>query len=431
MESDATRMCELLVGLPEVNVLGIEDERGLELRVHVECRIAKVFCEACGIRAAVKDRPVVALVDLPCFGRATRLVWHKRRWCCPDDLCAARSWTEEDTRIGAPRMAMTDRAGRWITEQIGRYARSVNEVATELGCDWHTINDTMLAYGTALVDDDPDRFGIVSALGLDEVLFVRIGPWRRQEFSTQLVDVKIGQLLDVVPGRSGKAPTAWLEARGKDWRDQVVYATLDLSGPYRAVFDAMVPDAIQVADPFHVVKLANTKLDECRRRVQNETMGHRGHKTDPLYRCRRLLTKADERLDVNGREKLLGLLRAGDPKGEVATAWHAKEAVRELYGHTDAELALTFVERLAADMTEPDNPIEVRSLGRTLRRWKHQIAAWHSAHVSNGPTEAANNLIKRVKRAAFGFTSFRNYRIRSVLYAGKPNWGLLATITPR
>ena len=42
-----------------------------------------------------------------------------------------------------------------------------------------------------------------------------------------------------------------------------------------------------------------------------------------------------------------------------------------------------------------------------------------------------NNLIKRVKRAAFGFTSFRNYRIRSLLYAGKPNWDLLATIRPR
>jgi hypothetical protein len=42
----------------------------------------------------------------------------------------------------------------------------------------------------------------------------------------------------------------------------------------------------------------------------------------------------------------------------------------------------------------------------------------------------ANNLIKRVKRAAFGFTSFRNYRIRSLLYAGKPNWDLLATVRP-
>jgi transposase len=85
----------------------------------------------------------------------------------------------------------------------------------------------------------------------------------------------------------------------------------------------MLPDAIQVADPFHVVKLANQKLDECRRRVQNETLGHRGRKNDPLSRSRRLLTKADERLDENGRSKLLGLLAAGDPRGEVRLAWHA------------------------------------------------------------------------------------------------------------
>ena len=97
----------------------------------------------------------------------------------------------------------------------------MNEVAIELGCDWHTINDTVLAYGTALVDDDPDRFGVVEALGLDEVLFARIGPWHRQHFSTSIVDVKAGQLLDVVPGRSGAEPSAWLEAQGQEWRDQV------------------------------------------------------------------------------------------------------------------------------------------------------------------------------------------------------------------
>ena len=48
--------------------------------------------------------------------------------------------------------------------------------------------------------------------------------------------------------------------------------------PIARCFDEMLPDATQVADPFHVVKLANSKLDECRRRVQNETMGHRGTK---------------------------------------------------------------------------------------------------------------------------------------------------------
>ena len=424
-------MCELLVGLPDVRLLGIEDAAGASLRIHIETRARRGGCPDCGVFAQVKDRPIVELVDLPAFGRPSRLVWHKVRWWCPEPTCPMRSWTEESRAIGATRMAMSDRAGRWVTEQVGRHARSVNEVAVELGCDWHTINDTVLAYGTALVDDDPERFGTVRALGLDEVLFVRVGPYRQQHFSTSIVDVEAGQLLDVVPGRSGRGPTEWLEARGKGWRDQIRFATLDLSGPYRAVFDALVPEATQVADPFHVVKLGNTKLDECRRRVQNETMGHRGRKADPLYRCRRLLTKADERLGEAGKEKLLGLLRAGDPRGEVTATWHAKEAVRELYTHADADLALEWLERLVADMADQDNPIEVRSLGRTLQRWKHQIVAWHHAHVSNGPTEAANNLIKRVKRAAFGFMSFRNYRIRALLYAGKPNWSLLATITPR
>jgi transposase len=423
-------MCELLVGLPEVNVLGIEDVPGEPLRVHIEARTGRPGCTGCGVFAHVKDRPVVELVDLPCFGRPTRLVWHKHRWHCPEGSCPTTSWIGEELRIGAPRMAMSDRAGRWITEQVGRYARSVNEVSIELGCDWHTVNDTVIAYGTALVDDDPGRFGTVAALGLDEVLMVRIGPWHRQEFSTQIVDVGRGQLLDVVPGRSSAGPMAWLAEQGKEWRDQVSFATLDLSGPYRRVFTLMLPDAIQVADPFHLIKLANAKLDECRRRVQNETLGHRGHKSDPLYRCRRLLTKAEERLDDRGREKLLGLLRAGDPHGDVSTMWQAKEAVRELYSHGDPDLALQWVTELGRDLQDSDYPIEARSLGRTLIRWKHQIAAWHTAHVSNGPTEAVNNLIKRVKRAAFGFTSFRNYRIRSLLYAGKPNWDLLPTVRP-
>ena len=42
-----------------------------------------------------------------------------------------------------------------------------------------------------------------------------------------------------------------------------------------------------------------------------------------------------------------------------------------------------------------------------------------------------NNLIKRIKRIGFGFRRFTNYRTRVLLYAGKPNWQLLETITPR
>jgi transposase len=427
---DPTRMCALLVGLPDVVVRGVLDWPGA-LVVYVEVNTGRPACPTCGRSAAVKERPEVELVDLPVFGRPCRLVWRKHRWRCPVVSCPIRSWTGQDHRIAAPRLAMTDRAGRWVTWQVGGNGRTVNEVAKELGCDWHTINDAVMAYGTALVDDDPGRIGEPTALGLDETLFARIGPWRRQSWSTSIVDVRAGRLLDVVPGRTAAGPCAWLAARTEQWRDRIGYATLDLSGPYRLAFDTMLPDAVQVADPFHVVKLANSKVDECRRRVQNETCGHRGRKDDPLYRCRRLLTKADERLTTEGRDKLMGLLNAGDPYGEVRMAWHAKEVVRSIYDHTNADLTLEFVERLGHDLQDRSCPIEVRQLGRTLLKWKHQIAAWHQAHVSNGPTEAANNLIKRVKRVAFGFTRFRNYRIRVLLYAGQPNWDLLPTIKPR
>jgi transposase len=206
---------------------------------------------------------------------------------------------------------------------------------------------------------------------------------------------------------------------------------LDLSGPYRKTFDDTLQHVTQVADPFHLVKLANSKLDECRRRVQNETLGHRGRKDDALYRARRLLTKAHERLDERGETKLLGLLDAGDPRGQVRIAWHAKEVVRSIYEISDPELAGAFVDQLGVDLQDESCPPEVRSLGRTIECWRDQIVAWHQALVSNGPTEAVNNLIKRIKRIGFGFRRFAHYRIRVLLYAGRPNWGLLATVTPR
>ena len=424
-------MCELLVGLPAVVVLGVVDVVGGPIRVYVETRAAgPPVCAGCGARARVKERPEVDLVDLPVFGRRARLVWRKHRLVCIESGCPVVTWTVEDMAIASPRLALTDRAGRWVTEQVGRWGRTVNEVAVELGCDWHTVNDAVIAYGTMLVDD-PARIGEPTALGLDETLFCHLGRWRRQCWSTSIVDVGAGRLLDVVPGRSAAEPCNWLAARSDEWRARIAWATLDLSGPYRSVFDTMLPDATQIADPFHLIKLANSKLDECRRRVQNETLGHRGYKHDPLYRCRRLLTRADERLDDRGRTKLLGLLDAGDPHGEVRTTWHAKEVVRSIYEHHDPELAVAFVERLGRDLQDESCPVEVRSLGRTIVRWKNQIAAWHKAHVTNAGTEAANNLIKRIKRVAFGLTRWRNYRIRVLLYAGRPNWDLLSTITPR
>jgi hypothetical protein len=76
-------MCELLVGLPAVNVLAVDDEHGDMVVVRIESRSFAPPCPGCGGSVWVKDRPAVELVDLPCFGRPARLVWHKHRWRGP------------------------------------------------------------------------------------------------------------------------------------------------------------------------------------------------------------------------------------------------------------------------------------------------------------------------------------------------------------
>jgi transposase len=424
LETDATRMCALLVGLPDVVMVGVAEWPNW-LRVLIEVPSLRPEC-GCGGRVHRHGVRKVELVDLPIFGRPARLVWRKQRWRCTG---CGRCWSDDNGDIATSRCVLTTRAARWSTLQVGRHGRAVTEVAGDLGCGWHTVMDAVVAVGEQLIDH-PSRIGEVSALGLDETLFARAGRFRHQLWSTQILDVRQGQLLDVVAGRNAAEPCRWLAGRDEAWRDQIEWATLDLSASYRTVFDTMLPTATQVADPFHVVQLANRALDECRRRVQTETMGDRGRRDDPLYRARRRLTIARQRLSVDQHDRLMGLLRAGDPRQEVWFAWNAKEVVRQIYDHTDPELAVEWVDEIGRDFTDREMPVEVRRLGRTITRWSPQICAWHRSHVSNGPTEAVNNLAKRIKRVAFGLTNFRHHRVRCLLYAGRPDWTLLPTIQP-
>ena len=307
-----------------------------------------------------------------CCRPTVKHAWHKRRWRCCRGGCEAGSVTEQAAEIAPARALLTSRAARWATRQAGQ-GRPLKDVAADLGCVWHTVNSAVRRWGAALLDADTERISRVSALGLDEHLMMRRGRFRTKAWGTSIVDVGRGQLLDIVRGRTAKAPTRWLLGRPRGWRAGIRWAVLDLSGPYRAAFNAAVPKARQVADPFHVVRLGNDALDDVRRRVQNQTLGHRGRKDDPLYRARKLLVSASENITENGHARLRGLLDAGDPYGEVRDAWHAKETLRAIYDIADHQLGIETVNQLAADLQDPGQPEEINRLGRTMGSSTHMF----------------------------------------------------------
>jgi len=271
---------------------------------------------------------------------------------------------------------------------------------------------------------------VVAQLGVDETAWLTATKDHATLYATGLVDLRRRIVIDVIRGNSAKDLGSWLDRQPAAWLSQVRVVASDLAESYRAGLDGRLDHAIRVADPFHVVRLANRCLDQVRRRVQNATLGHRGRRRDPLYRIRKLMLTGAERLEGPGLDRMLLGIRAGDPDDEVLGAWLAKESVRDVYlagGDDDAELLLD----KAIIGCCADHVGEVRSLGRTLRRWRTEILAHHSTGASNGPTEGLNLLVKKVKRAGHGFRSFANYRLRILLHAGGVNWPAQRPPTPR
>jgi transposase len=424
-----SEILEALVGLKDVRVLRYE-RAGPHVELMIEQELGEVRCPGCHGRAQVKERPVVHYVDLPVYGTPMSLAWKKHRMRCRDQRCPTKSWVLGDHRIAAKNCLLTTRAAKWATKQVGG-GRTVSEVAAELSCDWHTVNDAVVTYGEALLEADRKRLNQTSAIGLDETSFVRLGTMKQTSSATTVADVANHQIIDILPTRKYVDVAGWIDAQPVSWKERIRFGALDMSNVYAAVYTVTLPKASQVVDPFHLVQLANRSLDGVRRRVQNEQTGHRGRKGDPLFRARRVLLRGEERLDDKAAARLASLLALGDPGGEVAIAYRIKERLRDFYRATNPAEARAMLEELVAHCVKRAMPPEIQKLGRTMHDWFEKIVNFHRARVSNGPTESLNNLIKRIKRIGFGFRNFRNYRIRALLYAGKPNWRVLGSIVVR
>ena len=428
MGDDTTSVTAALFGLAGFEILAAAEVGG-ELELLVQTTAGLVGCPACGAVARAKDRRPTWVRDLPLGGRPVVLCWWKRVWCCPHPLCEVKTWTERHPAI-APRACLTERARQWAFEQVGARDAAVSRIAGQLGVAWWTVMDQVIDRGTPLVEDparlDPPLSGPgqapVRAVGVDETAFLRATGAHPTLFATGIADLTPGRparLLDVVEGRSGTVLAQWLHERAQEWKTAVATASLDPFRGYATALTAQLPDAVRVLDPFHVVKLGLDCVDQVRRRVQQDTLGHRGRARDPLYDIRRLLRRRRDRLGPKAWARLQAGLLAGDPTGEVTLAWTVAQDLMALYQLTEPGHAHQRAQSLIADLRGCPIP-ELARLGRTLHAWRDELCA-HFEHpaVSNGPTENLNLKIKNTKRTARGYRKFAHYRLRLLLNHGR------------
>ena len=189
---------------------------------------------------------------------------------------------------------------------------------------------------------------------------------------------------------------------------------------YKTAATEAIDEVVTVMDPFHVVALAGDKLDLCRQRLQQETLGRRGRSGDPLFGIRRVVRTRAALLTQKQWFRLLDVIE--DPAHLcLAVTWQSYQDIIDAYQHREPtegkKLMTKLIDTLAAGV--PAALTELRTLGRTLHRRRDDVLAYFDhPGTSNGPTEAINGLLEHLRGTARGFRNLTHYIARCLLDAG-------------
>lgn len=172
-------------------------------------------------------------------------------------------------------------------------------------------------------------------------------------------------------------------------------------------------------DAFHIVKLGTAAVHDIRRRIQQEALGHRGRKGEPLYEIGEILRAGREHLTPRQQTRLATAFAAHPDYFAVEVAYRCARGLRDVFHQATPAQGRRLAERLIAKL--PSCPIpELATLWKTLRRWKSAFLAYFDTDgASNGGTDAINGIIELGCRIARGFRNFEHYRLRMLLIAGR------------
>lgn len=403
----------LLLGIPGLVVTKVTEDRDSGTVVHAEThpglREQARLCHGCGTRGSIKERPVTEPRDVPWGSRMIRLHWRKMRLECGNPQCPVATFTEWLPPV-PPRARLTSRERAQIGADVGDDLLPVAAAARRHGVSERTAQAAFGDYAEQQLTDLEEQSGPVRAAGIDEF---RRGCARpasgdreaRSEWFTHLVDLESGGTLGLTQERTGAAGKSLI----KEHEGTLRYLAMDLSAPYRST----VPEGVTViADPFHLVQLANRKIDAAFRRLSYRT--EHSHEDLGLPRPLHYMLRHNlETLDPDHLGIIIDALDGDGDGQQIAAVWIAKEQLRRLLALRATRTRVTPAPSAVRDRLTAfylwcgghDDIPELKTLANTIEKWQQPVIDAVLTGYSNAKAEAHNRTAKLVARTARGFAN--------------------------
>ena len=377
--------------LPEVKISSIKHE-GAHSKLLLCSKEPRVeYCPRCATpSSATYDHRTVRVKDAPIREHAVFMLIKKRRLFCK--VCK-KPFTEPVPGI-RKRKRHTDRFERHLTEACNNF------------CDLKTVRRYYRCSGKYLYQTYYKQLELKArtkispwpkSIAIDEHSFRRNKTYGHTEFVSVIVDYSAKRVKEIVEGKTGAALEQQLaQIPG---RENVQNIVIDMCDPFKSFAKSFFPNAKITADKFHVLRLLSPAL----LRKRKEITGTRAE-----LRAKKLLLMSSKNLDYFSRLKLEQFLQKYPHMHEL---YQWKESLHRFYrmrGYKKAAKALTQItDRMALSLLP-----EIKTLRKTLIRWREEILNYFLTRLTNARTEGFNNKAKLVKRRGYGYRNFKNYRLR-------------------
>ena len=377
--------------LPELSFVSfkkVPDTRVIEIVARKKPKVE--YCPRCAAPStSTYDTRSTRLKDEPFRTFRVWLTVMKRRlWCkpCGKPFTEPLAWARKGFRH-------TERYARAVMQACERYV-DLKRVRQVFKCSGGWLYTAL--YRQLELERRKRLYPWPTKVGIDEHFFRR-GKQGFRDFVTVIVDQKNHRLMEVVEGRTGAELEAALH--GIPGRENVRTVAIDMSDPYRSFVRRFFPNAVIVADKFHVLRLLTPAINRHRKAITGDK------RTNPI---RRLLLRNGRDLDATSRWALRTWL-AEHPA--LRALYEAKERFASFYRIRSHEQAARVLTAFTDSLAQSDVP-ELQTFRGTLMKWRKEVLAYFRTRATNGMTEGFNGKAKLVKRRAYGYRSFTNYRLR-------------------